>query len=520
MAKKEIRRTKADLAREGQYHNRAAAADKKNPVKARSEKEKATKKASSKKSRKNAVSLAMDHGLLNSGLQLPKDVSQTIADLVDKLSRGSQNTSSHCSSLFDQSIKSLHKLPIGLLGEKECLLKNELLPTGETEILAHCRWMISAQGSDDYINFVVSGWPSTIVKRYEVRKRFGADRNVGSSHLHKHASNLARLEETDFDLYRAIISGRHRSAMQILQKAEVRSELAAADTRLLIAEHGLLWCARDVQFIAARSAKAEQNPLEALASTSMTQLKPENIANQARRLFIILKKIVADYATSLEHAGGKPLATIEDFPETMLPLYRQIEAGAKFNGINLKNSIGHLDRLIDFIRRTPIPGHVCWRQILHSSVSENGLPSSFNALWFSGLSMTQAVSVSILRYLQSEREILDLLDERDGKHPRRLRRDTAMPPFDAEELGADWFTAAKDMLFMLRRDILRDKDFKDEGYDYPDREPAAGRNPIQIAKAFVTERGQRAMTDDESEFGDVRRTFYLLDVIPEHRLAL
>ena len=95
-----------------------------------------------------------------------------------------------------------------------------------------------------------------------------------------------------------------------------------------------------------------------------------------------------------------------------------------------------------------------------------------------------------------------------------------MPPFDAEELGADWFTAAKDMLFMLRRDILRDKDFKDEGYDYPDREPAAGRNPIQIAKAFVTERGQRAMTDDESEFGDVRRTFYLLDVIPEHRLAL
>ena len=66
MAKKEIRRTKADLAREGHYHNRAAAADKRNPVKPRSEKEKATKKASSKKSRKNVVFLMMDHSLLSS----------------------------------------------------------------------------------------------------------------------------------------------------------------------------------------------------------------------------------------------------------------------------------------------------------------------------------------------------------------------------------------------------------------------------------------------------------------------
>ena len=453
-------------------------------------------------------------------MQIPRDVSQAIADLVHKFARGSQNTSKHCSSLFDQSISSLRKLPIGLLGEKECILPDELLPTGETEILAHCRWMISAQGSDDYINFVVSGWPSSVVKRPEVRNRFRADPNVGSSHLLKRASDLARLEKTDFDLYRAIISGRHRSAMQILQKAEAGSKMAAADARLLIAKHGLLWCARDVQLIAARSAKAEQNPLEALASTSMTQLKPENIANQARRLFIILKKIVADYTTSLEHSGGKPLGTIDDVPEIMLPLYRQVEAGAKFYGINLTNSIGQLDQLIEYIRITPIPGHVVWREILDSSVSENGLPGSFNALWFSGLSMTQAVSVSILRYLQSEREILNLLDERDGDHSRRLRADTAMLPFDAKKLGANWFTAAKDMLFMLRRDILQDKDFKDEGYDYPDREPAAGRNPIQIAKAFVTERGQRAMTDHESEFGDARRTFYLLDVIPEHRLAL
>lgn len=520
MARKEIRRTKAELAREMQHLKRAASEDKKQAVKPLSQKAKATKKASSKKSRKNAVSLVIDYGLLSSGLHLPTDVGQTIADLVEKFSRGSQNTSKDCSSLFNQSITSLRQLPIGLLGEKECTLPNELLPAGETEILAHCRWMISAQGSDDYINFVVSGWPSTVVKRHEIRNRLAADPNVGSSHLHKHASNLARLEKADFELYRAIISGRHRSAMQILHKAELGSNVSALDARLLIAEHGLLWCARDVQLIAARSAKAEQNPLEALASTSMTQLKPENIANQARRLFIILKKLVTDYATSVEHTGGKPLAAIDDMPETMLPLYRQIEAAATFYGINLANSINQLDRLIQYIRITPIPGHEVWREILDSSISENGLPSSFNALWFSGLSATQAVSVSILRYLQSERGILDLLDERDGKHPQKLREDTAMPPFDAEKLGANWFTAAKDMLFMLRRDILKDKDFKDEGYNYPDREPAAGRKPIQIANGFLSERGQRVASDFEGGFADARRTFYLLDVIPEHRLAL
>lgn len=95
-----------------------------------------------------------------------------------------------------------------------------------------------------------------------------------------------------------------------------------------------------------------------------------------------------------------------------------------------------------------------------------------------------------------------------------------MPPFDAEKLGANWFTAAKDMLFMLRRDILKDKDFKDEGYNYPDREPAAGRKPIRQARDFLSERGQRMITDFEGGFADARRTFYLLDVIPEHRLAL
>tara|TARA_B100001167_G_scaffold189037_1_gene153184 strand:- start:2154 stop:2957 length:804 start_codon:yes stop_codon:yes gene_type:complete len=266
--------------------------------------------------------------------------------------------------------------------------------------------------------------------------------------------------------------------------------------------------------------KGEQNPLEALASTSMTQLKPENIANQARRLFVILKKVLADYATSAEQAEGKPLATIDDMPETILPLYRQIEAAAKFNGINLGNSVSQLDSLIQYIRNTPIPGLAVWREILESPVSENELRSSFNELWFSGLSGTQAVSVSILRYLQSERAIVGLLDERDGQHPRRLREHTAMPPFNAKALGANWFTAAKDMLFMLRRDILKDKDFNDEGYNYPEREPTAGRKPIEKARDFLIGRGQRKVTDFEGGFADAGRTFYLLDVIPEHRLAL
>ncbi|MFK4004436.1 hypothetical protein [Qipengyuania sp. NPDC077563] len=521
MGEKHVRRNKADLARENNFHKKSSGnANSHNLREMAAIRAKSKKKESSKKSRKKDVFLKIDEALLGSGLSLPADLTYFINAAFNELISGLPQSQANYSAMFDQSIKSLRELPIGLLSEKECPLPIDFLPSGEHAIYIHCRWMISTCGSDDYINAVVAGWPSAKISRSEIRRRFLIEPSAGTAHLRRHASKLAQLERTDFELYRSIVCGRHRSAFQILQKSQERVSLPTADVRLLIAEHGLLWCAHDLQLITARSAKAEENPLETLASSSMTQMKPENVANQARRLFLILKKLIADYTTSQENISGKRLATLEDLPVGLVSLHEQISAAAKFHGINFANSANQIDKLIEFIRVTPLPGNEVWRDILNEQVSENGLPSSFNALWFSGLSATQSVSVSVLRYLQSEQEIFNLIDERDGSHPRRLRKDTAMIPFDPEKMDARWFEAAKDILFMLRRDILKDKDFKNEGYAYPQRQPSAGRLPILKAKNVLIKWGQRSARDFEGDFANPGRTFYLLDVIPEHRLAL
>ena len=94
-----------------------------------------------------------------------------------------------------------------------------------------------------------------------------------------------------------------------------------------------------------------------------------------------------------------------------------------------------------------------------------------------------------------------------------------MPAYDLSTKAPNTIREAQDLLFMLRQSILHDKDFTAKEKSVWERSDREGRPPIKKAAEVLKEWGQREMGADKGSLDDAGRAYYLLDVIPEHRLA-
>lgn len=358
--------------------------------------------------------------------------------------------------------------------------------------------MISVSGDESYIAYAMAGWETYSVSRTDFRKiQANAEQNA-SEHLAAHARALAKIEADHPKLYEAILCGRHNTALNLLGLETPKLLLKPPRVRAVIAEHGLVYCLHDLQLIAARARAAESNPFESLASSSMIQMKPENIANQSRRQAAALNSLLAQYTTLSEEFGGKlPPGEIPDW-ETLQSLANQVKYEAKKTGTNLLSHRSQIGDLVRFMRNNAVSKNLTYLDILRQPVSRNGMATSFNALWFSGLSATQTVSVAILRYLQAEKTIEMLIDDSDPRSVRPLREHTAMPAYDLSPKAPYTLREAQDLLWMLRQDILHDKDFtaKEECvWECSNRE---GRAPIEKGAKALEGWGQREMGADKA----------------------
>lgn len=527
MSEKRINRSPSELSREKEFHKRqhvkqnrsAARVDEKHKRKEDAkEKAKKLKNKKNQESKSRSTVMRVDIGLLGGILGLPTDFEGYIANLIRTANFGGADCDKS-SAIFSPSLKAVTDLPIGLLTEKECMLPSASLPSGYTRILHHCRRMISIAQNERYIAYAVAGWRAAPINRSELRKADMGAQETALAHLASHARKLAQIEADHRSLFEAILCGRHKSALSLLGAGYPKSNLKPHEVRAVIEQHGLIYCMHDLQLIAARARKAEANPFESLVSSTMIQMKPENTANQSRRMADLLKTILAQYTTSNEELEGKcPLEDIPD-PDFLQPLANELKNFAKNSGVDPQSFRPQIDDLVRFMRQTPVSENQAWRDILDQPISRNGLATSFNALWFPGLSVTQTVSVTILRYLQAERTICLLMDERDPRVECSLRAHTAMPPFDLGPKTKTSVKEAQDLLFMLRQEILQDKDFTGKDESVWNRKTRDGKAPIEEAAKKLKAWNQREMIADEGAHNDPRRTYYLLDVIPEHRLA-
>ena len=93
-----------------------------------------------------------------------------------------------------------------------------------------------------------------------------------------------------------------------------------------------------------------------------------------------------------------------------------------------------------------------------------------------------------------------------------------MPPFDPGEMASGWKGHARDLLQLYRRESLRDK-MAPEQFVSLDSVSNAGDEVIKVARRYLSAQSQRRIEDCGGNVVCQRRTFYLIDVVPESRLT-
>ncbi len=506
MKQKQVRRSKNELAYEA---NRLESLTRKNH------------KAASK----IRTTLFTDFDVILEACGLPEaaDLATTIDALIRERREGSGATDDHDRLIFDPALVDLTTLPIGVLDHKELPLPVALIPRSRAALLAHCERMIVRNRARDIIAYVVAGWPGCDAKRVEIRHGHSEATDRAQGFLDRHVSMLWQLSDMAGNLYEAILCGRHGSALRFLETARLPSGLTRSGIVLLIQQHGLLWCTNDLQMILARSASGARNPFGRLASTTQVEMKPERAVNDMKRHLILLRLALDLYATTGEEQDAfapKPPGLVPEGDELAQLLARRVETVMRKNELDPVALRPKVDGLIERIRTVRTHGADMWWQELARPVTANELSAHFSGIWFSGLSPAQAAAVTVLRYLQAETWIKRMVDERMPDADRaRVRDHLAMPQFNIGALDTGLIERAKDLLFLYRREVLLDKMAPKAGSTLATRAKNAGTNPIGKGLKFLAKAPARAIGDDHGDPSSAARTLYLLDVIPESRLA-
>lgn len=445
----------------------------------------------------------------------PTDLDAVIAVLQRHFYYGGIAEKHFADAIFDPALGDFTRLPMGVVDQKEELLPPKLIPKTPSALRAHCERMIVLSQEEELINTVAAGWPGT---------------GGGKERFQQHLFDLNHLREHHTPLYRALVSGRHRIVVLALRNGQYGQQgrrlldgFEIERLRRALICHALIWCCHDIQLILARNALAERTPLGNLISSDHVALAPERVMNEARDWRPMLDFVVESYRGHVPDRSRNRDENETDFSAhpTVGLLRTQIEFQAKTRGIDPEQGFERLNELLDGIaERLTDPDADFFRQSAEDR-TENSMEKSFHAMWFSRLSCVQASAVPILRYVQAEQRIGALLDELVPVSGRMTpaRAGVALSAFDKAGLRRGSNERARNLLYVYRRAILDDKDLMSRSKDGA-RDKASGEGAIVKAGQFLKECGERLIVDHHGPQDLAARTFYLLDIIPEWRLAV
>ena len=447
------------------------------------------------------------------------DPDAAIACLYQEYYYGGAGDHDFADRIFDPALSDLSRLPMGVLDQKEELLPGKYVPHSLAGLTDLTERMISGTRDKILIETLTQGWPG---------------HGSGEQRLNDHLGKLQQIQKSHPPLYWALVTGRHRRVVLALRDgryAGMSTAAAAAlqepDTRAAIRSalecQTLLWCAHDVQMILARNAKATSNPLGDMLLSDKTVVEPATVMNEAREMRDALTSLLNAYR--IQHdAGVEHCANNPDIMESGLirRLRRQVEGQAAVHGVNPDRLTGRLSSLMDSLDKRLQGANDAFLQQLMVPRKANLGHKSFQPMWFSGLAPLAASSVAILRYQQAEVQTKALIDELlpvRGIRPA-ARYGMALPAFDQRHMPKGWRQRSRDLLHEWRSSLLKDKDLHSRSPNDIFRSERTGDQPLRAALAFMDLVGNRRIGDDHGDQSDIRRTFYLLDVLPEHRLTI
>jgi len=350
-----------------------------------------------------------------------------------------------------------------------------------------------------------------------------------------------RLWHTSIDdrpFFDAVVSGRHRSAFLYMRNKRTPLRLSRGKALELIARMGLLWCAHDVQLTVVRLRRAARKPLGSILLGRAKHLSVVRVSNIGRHHFKLMNKAFAGYCTEEELAQGKlPLKTLGKALQ-----FARIERFAKARRLSAEGRFAKrmLDQLIVGLRLCMRKlDNLWWTEIRLDKPSGKYGRKKFSHIWWSDLDGLQPLAISVLRYLQTEALMADLVAEVYGavdtrfsdmsiEASKRLGRTGPtlygfLPGFRESDIGSRTRSRARAMVTGYRIAVVQDENLgsrrRARGESCQMLTQPKSDTYLDPAIEFLIPLGQRGIGDHFRSDDSRRRTLYALDVLPDVRLS-
>lgn len=451
--------------------------------------------------------------------------------LYGKIRHGGMSPRQRWLKRFDPSLVDLSTLPIGLFDQKSFVLPRRYLPNTKDELARLCRRLIDRGEDNLHIDVMLRRWPPGWT-------------------LDHHVDALWAIRDHNRMLFEDIVRGREGRALCRLSSLEKVGEMPVRRVRAHIARHLQLWCAEDVQMVAIRARVSFVAPFGWLLSSTMKVVKAGTVLRLMDRAHKLMKAALNDFIVG--HVGedgakptGKEAKLIHHYAQ------QHIEANQKTvrtYQAELDNSVPHLRSRIDEMGerlnyyRTYMTERIPLRNKKGNLRRRDNTLRHFHPIWYSNLSPAAGMAVALFRYAMAE-EALDRMVEQAATPARGSNRPvtTVNPlpalPTDPAHLAVI-VDRVLDLAYSARRVHLRDVDevsrtrpsradlaaIFDAERTHTERDPLdlAGLTFIKDALRFLQDMGQRERDAfaDHHRHDDRHFTYWHMDLVPEHRLAI
>ena len=316
----------------------------------------------------------------------------------------------------------------------------------------------------------------------------------------------------NMELYAGLVAGRLTPVIRYLQTADASAY--SIKLRGVLIRQALIWCSHDVQLIVARIAQPVDLSKLGVLRDASAERSPQRATNsQAERYAAITETLDAffgcqDWRYEDVTLAGPAAETLLARPKHVWfgRVLRRLRSSPNTSaGPDLKQVTVLMRAVAAQMRRADLSG----TEYLAGFVNYKG-PKTFPAKWHDLTSPVSVIATAVRRLIQAEHEIPvivdDLIANRQSKRPTLLRgslssySDMTLPRGATERL--DELTAFYHDSFISAQATS---------------EAVANWKHRKETADFLREMGARRPGDHHGN--DRRRSFYLLDIIPEHRFA-
>ena len=463
-------------------------------------------------------------------------VDQLVSDLCDEFRSGGYDAGDFGSILFNPDCRDLRDLPPAILEARE-------LPPPFTVIFeqSFCLFRFNRR-------LVHAGEDPVLIAEVErAFERTGIDKRISD-----HSSSLQGLarspDENSRLFFQHIVCGHHRSALCLLRDKGPFDELSMRDCLDMVLVQTLLFCARDLQVNASLIHQAVKHPIPELLPKVDGYIQADGIQSIFRPMFEDAELCLSQYKCPQmreaerrhrirSRTPGQPLAAITD-PDPveslkqMKPLLRK----------RLENLNGR--ELVRLRNRLDVTVPAIWERLSKGSDPLSSSPTSILGITsdeqrelvassgktavatrYSALTPLECLSVGVCRFIQSvsylasEFETMAQRYETDGK----LLPGGAygLPAFNFGLLPYGSHTTVRSLVDHYRFAVLQDPGLGcKSGRDDPiASHETQGQKAIDKAADWLGTLGRRELMDFHGDINSERRTYHLLDVLPEVRLT-